>query len=152
MTFFSSKTFWSNKQIFVVKCPQWYWLHAIYIASYSIGLGLLNTCSTSFFRFEVTRRYLSSSVQSNIGFKYYLLWPGLIYSSFSIQCSFYIPLIGALHIDRKYWFQINTYLSDNAGPHKLWQTSVAQWVLAKTNITYTPQDLKKKVLDIEIKT
>ena len=90
-----------------------------YIASYSIGLGLLNTCSMSFYRFEVMRRYLSSSAHSNIGFKYYLLWPGLIYSSFSIQCPFYILLIGALHIDRLYWFQINTYLSDNAGPHKL---------------------------------
>ena len=88
---------------------------------------------------------LSSSAHSNIGFKYYLLWPGLIYSSFSIQCPFYILLIGALHIDRLYWFQINTYLSDNAGPHKLWQPSVAQWVLAKTNITNTPQDLKKSI-------
>ena len=122
-----------------------------YIASYSIGLGLLNTCSMSFYRFEVMRRYLSSSAHSNIGFKYYLVWPGLIYSSFSIQCPFYILLIGARHIDRLYWFQINTYLSDNAGPHKLWQPSVAQWALAKTNITNTPQELKK-VLDIEIET
>ena len=123
-----------------------------YITSYSIGFGSFECMFNEFFfRFEVTRRYLSSSAHSNIGFKYYLLWPGLIYSSFSIQCPFYILLIGALHIDRLYWFQINTYLSDNAGPHKLWQPSVAQWALAKTNITNTPQELKK-VLDTEIET